>query len=105
MYPELENAVEQVDNLSEEYDTVYYLTTDTAMLQYSDSYRCVYRNTVHHSEDDLNHNGKLVPMALGFLKYEEPICLYQYTANRMSYRAADCYETEYAFHSSHRNIT
>ena len=68
MYPELENAVEQVDNLSEEYDTVYYLTTDTAMLQYSDSYRCVYRNTVHHSEDDLNHNGKLFPMALGFLK-------------------------------------
>lgn len=95
MYPELENAVEQVDDLSEEYDTVYYLTTDTAMLQYSDSYRCVYRNTAHHSEDDLNHNGKLFPMALGFLEYEEPVCLYQYTANRLSYRAADCYETEY----------
>ena len=95
MYPELENAVEQVDQLSDQYDTVYYVTTDTSILQYSDSYRCVYRNAAHHSEDDLNHNGKLFPMPLAFLEYDEPICLYQYTANRLSYRAADCYETEY----------
>ena len=94
-YPELENAVEQVDQLSEQYDTVYYLTTDTSILQYSDSYRCVYRNTAHHSEDDLNHNGKLFPMPLAFLEYDEPICLYQYTANRLAYPAVDCYETEY----------
>lgn len=95
IYPELENAVEQVDQLSEQYDTVYYLTTDTSILQYSDSYRCVYRNTAHHSEDDLNHNGKLFPMPLAFLEYDEPICLYQYTANRLAYPAVDCYETEY----------
>lgn len=95
MYPELENAVEQVDQLSDQYDTVYYVTTDTSILQYSDSYRCVYRNAAHHSEDDLNHNGKLFPMPLAFLEYDEPVCLYQYTANRLSYRAADCYETEY----------
>jgi len=95
MYPELENAVEQVDKLSDQYDTVYYLTTDTSILQYSDSYRCVYRNTAHHSEDDLNHNAKLFPMPLAFLEYDEPVCLYQYTANRLAYQAVDCYETEY----------
>ena len=95
MYPELENAVEQVDKLSDQYDTVYYLTADTSILQYIDSYRCVYRNTAHHSEDDLNHNAKLFPMPLAFLEYDEPVCLYQYTANRLAYQAVDCYETEY----------
>jgi len=84
-----------VDKLSDQYDTVYYLTTDTSILQYSDSYRCVYRNTAHHSEDDLNHNAKLFPMPLAFLEYDEPVCLYQYTANRLAYQAVDCYETEY----------
>jgi hypothetical protein len=95
MYPEAEDATTQIEQLSKQYDTVYYLTNDTSILQYSDSYRCVYRNTAHHSEDDLTQHGKLFPLPTAFLQYEEPICLYQYTANRWSYPADDCYETEY----------
>lgn len=89
VYPESENAVTQIDALSVEYDKVYYLTTDTSILQYNDAYNCIYRNTAHHSEDDLMQHGTLFPLPTAFLEYEEPICLYQYTANQRIYEAVD----------------
>ena len=88
VYPQSEDADAQYIWLSQRYDRTLYIT---AQEDDEGDFSVMYRNMVQHSEDDLHHVGKIVPMSKAFYETDDDIYVYRFEKYDFSYTAAGDY--------------
>lgn len=78
VFPEEEDLAAQLAELSESYETVLYVTNDEIP---EEDFKIVYRDVSWHSEDDLNHTGRLIPFSYQFWQTEDMVLIGCYEGN------------------------
>ncbi len=75
VYPEGDDRNAQLAALSQRYGTVLFLTEEEVP---EEDFTTLYRDRSHHSEDDLNHTGHLIPFSYYFWQTEDMVGVYRY---------------------------
>lgn len=86
VYPEDESDPDQLRKLTERHGKVYYISGNK--LDEND-YKPLYKNVVHHIEDDLNNTADIMPYPEKFWKIDENIGLYVFDKYDFEYTAED----------------
>ena len=90
VYPEDESDPDQLRLLTERHRKVYYISDKTLNEK---EFKPLYKNVVHHIEDDLNHPADIIPFSEKFWKIDQNIGLYifdkydfEYTVKEDNYK-------------------
>lgn len=75
VYPEGEDRTAQLAALAQQYETVLFVTEEEIPEEH---FTILYRDRSHHSEDDLNHTGLLIPFSYRFWQTEDMVVVGQY---------------------------
>ncbi|MBQ9894453.1 MAG: hypothetical protein IJM38_03610 [Ruminococcus sp.] len=88
VFPEINDDENQFKDLLVKYCRVLYIAKENPD---EDAYATIYSNKLHHSEDDTQSTGKLVPMSNKFYLNDETIGLYSYGKYNLLYTASENY--------------
>ena len=86
VYPENESDPDQLRKLTERHGKVYYISEKTLN---ENDFKPLYKNVVHHSEDDLNNEADILPYPEKFWKIDDNIGLYVFDKYDFDYTAID----------------
>lgn len=96
-YPVLGNDLAaQAEELSQTYDTVYYIGKGEWTEAFDDQFQLIYSNEVtQYNDDNVSSRGKLSPLPLGYQVTEDTVTMYRYLSEQLEYPAAECASEEY----------
>ncbi|MGN1403044.1 MAG: hypothetical protein ACI4XB_01835 [Ruminococcus sp.] len=96
-YPVLgDDLAAQAEELSQTYDTVYYIGKGEWTEAFDDQFQLVYSNDVtQYNDDNVSGRGRISPLPLEYQITEDTVTMYRYLSERLEYPAEECAAEEY----------